>query len=437
VPLSPVSAGGPPLGGRRPRASAAALLCLASVVTASEPALGQDRAQDGATVFAGIAVREAGADALAERAAVALAQAMEKRGVVDVGTPPLPVVSEVDDPVLDNAVSAAIARYQEADFARAPERADEAIARFEKKNAFVAGGPWEQYGRALLVKSLAERKLGREDAADATLRTLAVTQPKRPPDPSLATPSLLERYTVILDEMRGKARVQIEVTSSPAGAAVVLDGEARGTTPVVVRELLPGTHFVAIEREGVLVQKAVDASGNVRLDERLGDPRADAAKALRAEVASGAKEEALLERARAIGDDVVFGVLVLDATGRASVALARVRGGELMLAGTHIEDKSALKARLAPVADALLDGVASHEGMFIPEAPGSPRTLLFDAQKAAPPAVTDEDEGLSPLVVVAGVGVGVLVVGAAAVIGTVLALQAGEEVRVVIDASQL
>jgi hypothetical protein len=392
-------------------------------------------------VFAGVAARDPAGDAAAERAAVSLAQALERRGVTDLGTPPLPVMADETDTILENAVLAATSRYQEGDFPKAVEKADDAIERFETKLAFGPKGPWGSYAQALVIKALAQKKLGKEAEVDGPFTKMAVTMPNAVPDPSLAPPKLLERHTQILAALRSKPRVALEITSTPPGAEVVVDGEPRGVTPVTVRDLLPGTHYVSLAADGMRVDKRVEVGdAGAKLDERVGDPRTNAAKALRAAVAARADEATLVARAKDVGDDVLVGVLVDGA-----LVVARVHEGALLVAGTKLDDKAPLKARVTPLGEALLDGVAPPEGVWLPASEGSPRDVLFATAPvvvAQDPVVTDATEGEegAPVALIAlGVGAGVLVLGGAVagVVAAVLLSQDANKVEVVVDASAL
>lgn len=56
-------------------------------------------------------------------------------------------------------------------------------------------------------------------------------------------------------------RAGLEVRSTPAGAAVAIDGQRRGTTPLTLNDLAPGAHKVMLSFEGYL-----DNAGEVTLE---------------------------------------------------------------------------------------------------------------------------------------------------------------------------
>ena len=49
----------------------------------------------------------------------------------------------------------------------------------------------------------------------------------------------------------------LEIRSEPAGAKVTIDGQARGSTPVTIRDLAPGDHQIVLEGGGRKVTQAV------------------------------------------------------------------------------------------------------------------------------------------------------------------------------------
>ncbi|MGE5813244.1 MAG: PEGA domain-containing protein, partial [Acidobacteriota bacterium] len=58
-------------------------------------------------------------------------------------------------------------------------------------------------------------------------------------------------------ESAGATTGQLDVRSDPAGAKVIVDGQAAGIAPLVVQNLSPGEHRVTLEREGATVQHTV------------------------------------------------------------------------------------------------------------------------------------------------------------------------------------
>lgn len=399
-----------------------------------------------APVYGGVASRDAALEAQAERVAIALGQALDRRGVVDLGSPPLPDAVDGNDAILDGLVAAARSKTLEGDFATAVQKAEEAINRFEGSGAFRSGPAWNGYADALVVRAVSLRRLGKDVEADASLGKLAAILPKVVPDPGITPPKVLQRHQQLLDELRSKPRVDIEVQSDPPGADVVVDGQAHGKTPIVVRDLLPGAHFVALSAEGERVErKLVVTTGTGRVSERIGDPRSAAVRVLRTRLAVASSASDIADAARNVGDDVIVGALLADKDG-AMVVLARAKDGALVVvAGARLDKKTQVSARASELVDALLDGKAAWLGEPGPATPelvltrGVPAEALLAGALGpdVPPPAGDAVGEDAPWALIA-VGAGVAVVAlSGAVVGVLLATANANKVEVTVDASKL
>ena len=399
----------------------------------------------GGPIFAGVAARDPSLDAQAERAAIALGQVLEKKGATDLGSPPLPDAIEGVDAILAGLVTAAKAKYSEGDFAAAADKAADAITRFEGAGAFRAGPAWAGYGDALVVKALALRRLGKEADADQALLALASTMPKAIPDPGMTPPKIAQRHQQLLEELKAKPRASIEITSSPTGADVVVDGAAQGKTPLVVRDLLPGTHFVGIAGEGARAEKklTVNAGASGRVDEKIGDPRAVAARELRELLKNPATEDVILAKAKDVGDDVIIGAIAADGD-TALLVVARVKSGNLLVAGARIDKKNPAKQRAAQLVDALLNAKTDWIGS---PAKATPATVLASGVPKdkpvvvvgppPPPPPSDGDSDTGTWVIVGVGAAAVALVGAVAVASIFVANSNANSLEVKVDASLL
>lgn len=433
------TSGGPSAtGGHRTRIGGivGSVSVLAVVVVCALPA-----ASGG--VFAGVAARDPQLDGLAERMAVSLGQALEKRGFTDLGSPPLPDPDDAPDAVLKGALDDARARYLEGEFATALQRASDAVTRFEGAGAFRAGEGWQAYADALVLRSVSQRRLGKDADADESLRRLAAAAPSAKLDPDITPQKTAERWAEVVAELWAKPRVQIEVITTPPGAAVTVDGKAVGRAPLVVRDLLPGVHFVGLSADGERRERRVTATApSTRVEEQLGDARTAPARALRDAVAAPVAEATLADKAGPLGDDVVVGALVPDPAG-ALLVVARLRGGSAQVVGARLEKKGDARERAEELASALEEGRPGWLG----EGPSSPQVVLTQAPPAwgaagpsagagDPPAADDADGG-GVWWIVAGVGVGVVVAGVATVAGVLIAAEANQRLAVTVDASKL
>jgi hypothetical protein len=79
-----------------------------------------------------------------------------------------------------------------------------------------------------------------------------------------ALPLVIENGTAVREYVdlapASGATGRLEVTSEPAGAQVMIDGAARGTTPLVLSEIEPGQHKVTIVSAEATVNRTVDVA---------------------------------------------------------------------------------------------------------------------------------------------------------------------------------
>jgi len=58
----------------------------------------------------------------------------------------------------------------------------------------------------------------------------------------------------------------VEVTSTPSGAQVIVDGKVRGVTPLTVAEVTPGRHTIELRSESGTVQRTVTVAAGKTVD---------------------------------------------------------------------------------------------------------------------------------------------------------------------------
>jgi len=406
--------------------AAFALVLLATSSTVAQP------------LYAGATTRTPALSSASAAVQASAASAFERLSISNVSKGPTPQVQpdRVED--LQRILSDARVRYLDGEFKEALDATDLGIGRFEEKLAFRATpDAWVAFGELMLVRALALRRLGREAESDDALTALAAAFPSYVPDPGLAPPKVAARYQAGLKKLRERQPVTLEIQSRPAGANVVLDGRALGVTPLVVKDLLPGKHYVALDYDGDRMERAaVFARPTEKISSELGDPRAKAARALLRALGTPIEEAALVKLARTVGDDVTSIVLVPE-EGSVLVLAGRVRDGKLAsVVGAAIPASLVgLDAALGALA------VASREAKadgFTAGTTGDASTLRRRFLAGGAVAAPTSDDGATWLNI-GGASAEILVVAAAATIGTlaVLASQSDPNVVVVIDASRL
>jgi hypothetical protein len=68
--------------------------------------------------------------------------------------------------------------------------------------------------------------------------------------------------TPVSDPVVATAPGSLRVSSTPAGAEVLVDGAVRGVTPLTIDDLIPGRHEVVLKADGGMVQRTVNISSN-------------------------------------------------------------------------------------------------------------------------------------------------------------------------------
>jgi hypothetical protein len=125
---------------------------------------------------------------------------------------------------------------------------DDAIAAL--RSAMVVGVSSRDLWDAYMVKGMAERDLGDDEATNTAWEAAVAAAPTRNPDPATYPPDVVSAY----DRLRGDLLAEgatLEIDASVTGARILLDGEPRGTAPVSLTGIAPGTHtVVAIAADG-------------------------------------------------------------------------------------------------------------------------------------------------------------------------------------------
>ncbi|MBI4817350.1 MAG: PEGA domain-containing protein [Deltaproteobacteria bacterium] len=102
---------------------------------------------------------------------------------------------------------------------------------------------------AYLQLGVAYFQNGDEDQGDEALGKAIHLDPDKKLDGSEYPPIFLRVYERSRYDVLRRPRASIEV-KAPAGAQLLLDGRNLGKTPMVLEEVLPGTHWIRIERAG-------------------------------------------------------------------------------------------------------------------------------------------------------------------------------------------
>jgi hypothetical protein len=233
---------------------------------------------------------------------------------VSVGEPPvdasvLKKISELSDDALRRArvpepsvrldpgqalVEKARTAYYELKFKQAVTDAEAAIAHYEQEPLDLGDG--QRFIAAHTYAAMAELELGNERAVQRHFAAALTVRPDLhllETDFSPVSIAALERARD--QNITGKPKGSVTVTTSPAFAKLRVDGVNVGETPLTFNNLLVGRHFVSVSKEGHAPQAAwvdVTANGTAQLTFTLAEaPAEQLRRGLAARIAAGAKNE--------------------------------------------------------------------------------------------------------------------------------------------------
>lgn len=275
-------------------------------------------------------------------------------------------------------VEKARAAYYELKFQEAATAAEAAIAHYEKEPLDLNDG--QRFIAAHTYAAMAELELGNEKAVQQHFAAALTVRPDLhllETDFSPVSIAALERARD--QNITGKPKGSITVTTSPAFAKLRVDGVQVGETPLTFNGLLLGRHFVSVSKEGHSPQAAwvdVKASGPSQLTFTLAEaPAEQLRRRVAARIAEGSRDAVEGEAQKLAGalDAQAVVLLAVGAVGkRLTVSAAWVPPqGEAVRAWTTVapdlfDAPAALEALVAALkgkgGDASLPGAEKAKG---------------------------------------------------------------------------
>jgi hypothetical protein len=187
-------------------------------------------------------------DGVAERVVELLRQDLQGREELKlVSMKAAPRSPPPPDPRVELGKAAQLA--QKGRHAAAAESLQKAIALMTSRPAALDGQLLSDAALQLAVERLAS---GDEDGGDAALAQLVRLFPQRELNAADYPPAFLVELSGIRRRMLAAPRGSLRVLSPPGTgeARVFVDGRAASGTPLLVKDLIPGEHFVRVERAG-------------------------------------------------------------------------------------------------------------------------------------------------------------------------------------------
>ncbi len=137
-------------------------------------------------------------------------------------------------------------------FKQAAESYQSAIQGFEANVAYV---DFNDFVSAYLAMAVDQFRAGNERDGERTLATVVRLDPDRTLDETY--PPVFQRiFEAIKKRLLAQPKGGLRVESTPPGATVAVDGREVGPAPVLVKDLVPGAHYVKLVSGGAPVYAA-------------------------------------------------------------------------------------------------------------------------------------------------------------------------------------
>ncbi|HEY1100592.1 MAG TPA: PEGA domain-containing protein, partial [Myxococcota bacterium] len=227
---------------------------------------------------------------------------------------------------------------------------------------------------------------------------------------------VLERIVALRAAMKAQGLPVLEVQSKPAGAKVLIDGQAAGRAPVAV-DVPAGIHYVLLDDNGrIHTERIVVPAGGARVAAQLGSPEGASAATLTRRLRDPVVKQEFTELAAAVAD-VTVSCTIAPWGKTEQVVCARVTAGALdAVIGTRLplRDGPREKALFALVDAAVRrpddawvlvdDNVGLIRQEFLQGA-GDPDAVVVEESEAPVLAIVGGIAGGVAVVVGAGIGV--------------------------------
>lgn len=384
-------------------------------------------------VYFGAAARGGVDGKTAQRVRAALESAVGRQGVkvldATAGADDSAAVAMV---AAKEALDEATKAFTDEDWAAALTNSLIALQKFETDLAYSEDeAAWALYRDIMSLRAVTYLKIRKRDDAADTIRALLSVLPRYAPNRDKAPPALVELVDAAHDEIRALPPAPLEVQSKPAGAQVLVDGRRVGKTPLMLEDLVPGAHYVAMTQGGGRhTERIVVDEVGARVSARLGSKKGVAARDVLRAIEKPTTAKVFVLSVQDVDDDGLLAV-ILPSGKKIEVIGARVSGGEVkVVCGIRTADNDNDLQRAAFV---LVEGlIEKNDDAWLDQAakegdPAVLRTRLFQGMGTHEVAEDEvEEEPINPAVIAAVTVSTVLVV---AVAGTIVGLSVARELR--------
>ena len=161
------------------------------------------------------------------------------------------------------------------------------------------------------------------------MAAIAAQVPGYIPDPNVVPPNLLNRYQAIKARLQSLPPIELTLQSDPPGAHAIVDGKNVGLTPIALKTLTPGPHYVTIKTdterfEEFVVLREGHRVFQVELSQHLQVVGDD----IRNQMTNQLSESELVRLSQLIGKTTILSFVERE-SGTLRVYLARISDGNL------------------------------------------------------------------------------------------------------------
>ena len=234
----------------RPKTSGPAVLAGLLALLLAGGALAQERPS--VLVLPYAPVREGASSAAGEKAAALLRNELNgaarlKLATLENATAKKPKAALRKDADALASAHAGLAMAKELikklQFKEAIAELEKAIQRMEGQHPYI---DFEDLIDAFLNLAVAHLRQGSDSDGEKALAQVVRLDPARALDPEKFPPVFIRTFDGVGKRLKKAPRSSIEVKSDLAGAEVFLDGRQVGRTPLVIKELIDGAHFLRV-----------------------------------------------------------------------------------------------------------------------------------------------------------------------------------------------
>ena len=222
-------------------------------------------------------------------------------------------MSDKDLKDAEKLYAAGEAAYQELELDKAIAAFKGAVDKYESSLAMIQN--FDPVVDTLLMLAVCYYRRDKEDDGAKMLVKVIRLRPELVLDPEKYPPMFRNTVETIRTQLLRRTRGEAEVIANAEGATVFLDGRKVGTAPLLLKDLVPGEHYVRVEKEGLQTwadKVVVEATKKRAVLASLGGvmkasgPLGEIAEALRANRIDAAAAAAIASQGKEISADLVL-----------------------------------------------------------------------------------------------------------------------------------